>query len=231
MKLFSPFFTLCLLFSCTPELEPNQRILVKGIVLDSEGQALGGHEVQVYSEVTYGYFVFFYSRDEYLLGSGQTEPDGSFSVTSLSDKDRNFSVFIDGQELYSDYQYVTETLEYPSSESSFDIGTVNLKDKATLNFSITRTSPSGTNISYSLTYQIPGCSEVYQDGVLNTELSDCYSEQVIGNMLNENNPDEAGQLETTLGSVVTFSYSINEQPTITETFIIDQPNYTYEFTY
>lgn len=222
---------LLLLTSCTPELEPNKRILVKGFVLDSEGRGLSGHEVNVYTRRSSGFFIFSYGEDEYLIGSGKTISDGSFSVTSLSDRDDDFAITIDGKESYTDYSYATETQNYSPPDLIYELGNVLLKKKAKVNYTITRISGAGISISYSFSFQSPNCYEVYEEGVLNPQVSDCFTDVTINGFLNDNAPDISREFTTVLGSVITFMYSIDEQPMITETFTVDQTNDTYEFTY
>lgn len=232
MKLIASFCLILFLFSvgCTPEFDSNKRILVTGIVLDSEGQGISGSQVNVYTKRSSG-FLYAFGQDEYLLGSGTTSLDGSFNITSLSDRDNDFAITVDGGQDYSNYVYATETQDFSPTNLTFDIGNVNLLNKAVVDFSIARVSGSSNSISYSFSYQNPECFEVYEEGVLNQDLSDCYSERITGGASNENNPDMDGQLITTLGSVVTFNYSINEEPEVSETFTVDQVNFTYDFTY
>lgn len=234
MRLFSRLMIIAVLFSviaCEPEFERNQRVLVKGVVMDSEGQGLENYDVRIYTRASTGFFIFFHSEDDYLLGSGTTASDGSFNITSLSDRDRDFSIFVDGQEVHTDYLYAAETQDYFPPNSTFDLGNVTLKSKAAVDFSIIRNSPAGTTISYSLSYQTPTCAEVYEQGELNPDLSECYLDYTIWDNLSDSNPDETHEFETTLGSVITLSYSINEEPTVIETFTVDQLINTYEFTY
>lgn len=222
----------CLLFvvSCNTEFEKNTRVLVKGNLIDQNNSPIVEAEVSVYTRRATGFFSYPGGID-FLLGRYHSNIDGSFSVTSLFDKSMVFSIEIDAGEYFSRYSYVTNTVEYSPEDLVFDLQTQMLKKLSKVNFNITRASARGTSIRFNFIFQDTNCIEFFDQGNLDPLQSSCFIDSQIGGVLNDTTPEISSLFITALGSTVSFSYSINEEPEITQSITIDQENYDFNFSY
>ncbi|WP_178986591.1 carboxypeptidase-like regulatory domain-containing protein [Winogradskyella helgolandensis] len=231
MKLLFKFFLIpCFLMtvlSCEVQLDANTRILVEGIVKDQDNVPISEAKISVLTKRGN----YSSSENQYILGEGYSNADGHFSVISLYDGDEDFAIEIDGGDTYSTYVYKTNTLEYTPLDLTFNLETVNLKKTATFNYDIVRTSGTSNTLSYSFKYLDGFCLEYYDGSTLNEYQSSCYQEHVLGQFLNDNNSDTEWSFSLPLGEVVTFTYSINDEPEQTEFITINQDNYDFTFNY
>lgn len=220
-------------FRCGPPVfEADTRVLIKGILQTEDGQGLSNREIGVYTQRGSGIlFSFGNSQNDYLLGRGYSDNNGSFSITSLYDRDDDFYIGINGEEIYSNYIYATSTRNYTPSNLTFNLGIITLRKLATINYQITRTSPVGTTLTYSFTIEDTNCVEHFENGILDPNLSSCFDTFGIFGTLNDDMPDISSSKKTNLASTVIFQYSINGEPEITETFIVNQENYDFSFSY
>ena len=223
--LFLPFF----LISCgPPEFENNTRILVKGNLVDQDNSPLNNLEISVNTRKPTS---LFSGESHFVLGSGFSQLDGSFAVTSLFDRDNDFSIEIDGEDNYSTYVYATNTEDYVPENFTFNLQTIILYKLSNITYNIERTSPVGTTLRFSFGFQDKDCIEYYDEGAINPTYSNCYQERTLVRTLNDNLPDMSGSFTSLLGSTVVFTYSINEEPEQTQIFVLDQVNYEYNFNY
>ena len=229
-------FVLSLMFvvtNCETSFTSNTRLLVEGTIKDSEGLPIENAEISTYTHRTTG-LLFFPAptgSDEYLLGRNYSDSNGKFSVVSLYDRNYDFSIEIKANENYSEYIYRTNTNDYTPDDLKFNLQNVTLNTLVDLNFAISRTSGEGNSITYTFNYSYPTCIEIYEAGVLDPNQSYCNYPSSLGQTLNDDNPNHDSSFSVALGSTVEFVYSINNDPEITETFIIDQPTYEFSFNY
>lgn len=225
--------SILILKSCgPPEFEKNTRILAKGLIQNQDGDPLSEIEVSVYtSAYNGGFYVFGSNQDDYLLGNGFSSASGLFSVTSLFDKDDDFYIYVNGGDDYSSYIYKTSTEDYTPNDLTFDLGTITLEKFANVQFQITNNNPSETPFYFSFTYKDKNCLEIFEEGVLDISQNFCHIDDVLGFSINENSPQRSGEFTTLLGSEVTIYYTNNDDIEVTETILIDQENFTYEFTF
>jgi hypothetical protein len=216
-------------FGCSPSFEDNIRILVKGVIKDQENNPISNAEIKVYTRDASGFFTF--SDSEYLLGQNTSQSNGVFAVTSMFDKDADFSIQINAGVNYTKYVYQTSTENYTPSDLVFNLETIVLKQLGNVNFNITRTSGEGNTIQFSFKYVNDLCVEFFDEGVIDTNQSFCFEELTIGTTLGDNRPDFENNFIIPFGTIVEFTYSINEQPEVIETFIINQENYEFLFNY
>lgn len=225
--LFSFLFTLLFLVSCgPPEFEKNTRILVKGNIVDENNNPMSNVNIDIYTVRG-----FTRSGSNYLLGGGISNEKGGFLINSLFDKNKEFKIQIYGEQTHTSYRYLRNTKDNPTRNLTYDLNTVTLHKLAVVNYNITRTSPPNTELNYSFQYKSTDCIEVYDDGGLNLVQSNCLEELTLNRVLTENNPEVSRNLTTLLGSVVTFTYTINDESEKTETFTIDSENYEFNFSY
>lgn len=220
----------CLLisfFSCETRFEDDTRILVKGKVEDAMGNPIRDAEIIV----TTNSAISLFSEDEFILGQNLSESDGSFAVTSLFKQDDDFNIRIDAGEMFSKYVYITNTENYTPDNLVFNLQNTALYALGSVNYDISRTSSNENSLQYSFKYNGTICYETFEEGVLIESEDDCFDNRFENGILNDSNSLETGDFTVLLGTTVEFTYSINQQPEITETFIIDQENYEFTFTY
>ncbi|WP_147298925.1 carboxypeptidase-like regulatory domain-containing protein [Winogradskyella sediminis] len=231
MKLLFKFFLIpCFLMTvlgCEVQLEDNTRILVEGTVEDQNNIPVPEAKVTVLTRRGN----FSGGENSYVLGEGFSASDGSFSIISFFDKDEDFAIEVGLDDAYTTYVYKTNTLNFTPLDLTFNLETVRLKKLANFNFNIIRTSGEFNTITYSINYVEGFCLEYYEGTTLNNYQSSCFEERSISQTLNDNNPDDQWQLQVPLGEVVAFTYTINEQPEITEYIIINDENYDFTFNY
>lgn len=226
--LFSLLLAILFLVSCgPPEFEKNIRILVKGKVVDGDDAPISNVNINIYTERATGVF----SSGNYLLGTGSSEDDGTFSVISLFDRDEEFQIEIHGEQSLSSYFYLRDTKNHPTQNLIYDLGTITLNKLAQINYNITRTSPSNTELRYTFQYLDTECFQVFDNKGLNLVESRCLEEVNLNKVLSENRPEISRSFITLLGSVVSFTYSINNEPEVTETFTVDAEDYEFNFSY
>ncbi|WP_407556383.1 hypothetical protein [Winogradskyella sp. 4-2091] len=217
-------------FSCVDRFEDDTRILVTGQVINEAGDPVENAIISVYTRRPRGIFVSS-GFDEYVLGRGYTNESGEFSVTSVLDLDDEFSIEIDAEDELSKYRYYTSTINYVPPSLVYDLNIIELKALGTLNYNITRTSGEGTTLDYRFKYTNINCVEYYEQGSFDENQSYCYNDLLDFGFLNDNNTEVEHSLNTVLGTIIEFTYSINNQSEITETFTIDQSNYEFTFSY
>lgn len=227
------FFIALLFFSCDLEFDTNVRVESLGKVVDENNTAIPNVFVGVYTEGER--FTGFYpspaaSRD-YLLGSGFSDVEGVFSVTSLFDSDQDFFIFIDGQGTHTDYIYSANTYTFEPENFAFNLGMVALKKKALVNINITRVSAAGTTLEFFILYDNPFCEEVYENGVRDEASSNCFRATSLSSTLNDENPEYMITLSAFVTGTIQFSYTIDGGTQTTETFVINEENYEINFSY
>ncbi|WP_040756555.1 hypothetical protein [Winogradskyella psychrotolerans] len=221
-----PFFLTAVL-SCEVHLEDNTRILVEGTIKDQDNMPVPDAKVSVHTRRGN----FSGGENSYLLGEGYSATDGTFSVISFYNKDEDFAIEVAFGETYSTYVYKSNTLNFTPVNLTFDLGTVSLKKMASFNYNIVRISGESTSITYSFRYIEGFCLESFEGETLSEYQSACYQERFIAQTLNDNNPDYEWLLQVPLGEIVEFTYSINDEPEITEFITINEDNYDFTFSY
>nr|WP_321221496.1 hypothetical protein [uncultured Psychroserpens sp.] len=224
---------LLMLFSCEVRFDPNVRIAVNGTVVNDEGAPIEAAEVSVYTRRSTGN-VFApgpSSSNEFLLGRNYSSQNGNFEVVSIFDRDEDFSIVVLKDEDFSHYEYATNTVENVPDNLSFNLETVELKRVGNVNYTITRESGSDNSLQFSFKYVIPFCLEFYNLDGLDPNQSFCFEEQFLNRTSSNNNPDFEGNFRTPYGTQVEFTYTLNEQESITEIFTLNQENYEFTFSY
>lgn len=224
---------LLIITSCDTSFESNSRLLVKGKVIDSDGNPVENAEISTYTYRGTGFFIYPApaGSTKYLLGTNLSDANGDFSVISLYDDSSDFSIEIKAEGNYSEYIYRTSTYDYTPDDFLLNLQEVTLNKLAEATISISRISGEGNSISYSLNYLYPTCIEVYEEGVLNSNETFCNYPSYISNVLDDNMSDRVHALNVTQGSEITFTYSINNEPEITEILTVNEANYQFNFNY
>ncbi|MBD0831121.1 carboxypeptidase-like regulatory domain-containing protein [Aestuariibaculum sediminum] len=220
-------FAIVLWGGCSiPQFEPNARVLIKGKVLDENNAPILDAKVTAYI------FREDYYLQSYFLGSDLSAQDGGFQITSLLPKNEEYVVEVKSADNYTEYYYLSNTFENNKPDNyTINLEAVQLKKNSKVNYTITRTSPLGTTLHYSFNFPNVKCYEYFENGQINPENSNCFDAVYISRFLDDNNPNDSSFFWTVLGSVVEFRYVINDGPEVVETFIIDEENYEFEFSY
>ncbi|NRR91246.1 hypothetical protein HSX10_06680 [Winogradskyella undariae] len=219
-------FTITLV-SCDVQLEPNVRILAKGTVTDQDNLPISNAKISVQTRRSN----YSFGEEQYVIGEGYSDNDGSFSILSFYDKDMDFAIEIDAGENYSTYVYKTNTLDFTPLDLTFNLESIALKRLANFNFNMVRTSGDSNSINYSIKYIEDFCLEYYEGMQLNASQSMCYQEYILNRSANDDNPNYDTTLRVPFGETVQFTYTINDEPEITEMITINQENYDFTFSY
>lgn len=219
---------IAIFFGCEIPYRDDARLLIKGRVLDENSEPISGANVAVYAREGVSFFTGTLTT---LLNETETLADGSFSTIMLLALDENFVIEVSVDNNYSRYQYRTDTVAFVPEDFLIDLGTVPVERLASLNYNITQENASSLDFEYTFSYVTTQCTEVYSEGVLNTEASSCYETTTRSSALTADNPNDAGSFSTLLGAEVLFTYRINDQPELTETLVIDQTDYEFNFAY
>ncbi|MGV6831914.1 MAG: hypothetical protein ACWA5P_10215 [bacterium] len=229
--LFKRIITICciaaLVYSCEVNLEPDTRILVSGQVLDEVNQPITQAQVEIASRIATSIF----GEDNLILGSGLTDDSGSFNVVSLLERDDEFAVKVNKNQDFTSYTYITDTAANNLDDLEINLGEVSLKRIATVSFNIIETSGAGNTLNFTLKYNDIECVEFFNGEEIDVNNSFCFQQvqisQVLENTVNSTN----GIFSTPLLSEIEFTYSINNQAPITETFIVNETSYEFTFNY
>lgn len=227
------FLIALVLYSCEVNFEQDSRIIVEGTVVNEVEEPVGGAQISVYTRRANGGFITApgpSGSSDYLLGRNFSSENGTFQVVSLLDRDEDFSI-IAARENYSTYEYARSTVDYLPEDLTFDLETIVLKEVGTINYNIQRDSGLDQSIAFSFVYIEPYCLAYYNEEGLVLESSYCFEERSFSRTLNNNLPNLEGNFKTPLGTIVEFTYTINDNEQITETFILDQENYEFTFSY
>lgn len=222
-----------LFFNCDVKFDNDVRIEVSGKIIDESSEPMANINVGVYTSSgrLSGFFPLEIGRNQLLLGRGNSNEFGDFSVTSLFDSNQDFFIFIDGKNEYTDYIYSENTFGYTPDDYLYNLEEVQLKKRAAVNVNITRTSPAGTILDFTITYQTPFCEEIFINGVLDNESSFCFKPDNFFSTLNDDNPNFAYSFDSFKTGIVQLTYTINNGVQTNETFTISEEDYNINFNY
>jgi hypothetical protein len=224
---FLVLILIAILYSCSVRFESDERLLTKGKIIDSNSSPIVGAEISVYSRRP----TSLISENEFLLGQNFSNTEGDFQVISLSDRSDEFSVEIENGNEFTRYLYLSNLEENPPQDLLINLETKTLKQIGRLNYNITRTSGSNSDLVFSFSYESTSCVEFYDETGLVADQSSCYEQLDFNSTLDNDNPDATNSFFTTFDSLIEFRYSINGQPEESQTLIIDQLENEFNFSY
>lgn len=222
------FVALVFFMQCGEPYEDDARLLIKGQVIDENNQPIPNANIRVFIR---GNDFDYNTSEETLLGESSSSSDGSFAIVTFLGKDDNFVIEVHLNDNFTRYIYKTDTDSYIPDDYLIDLQTVSIRQKAVFNYSISRVSPEGTTLDYSFQYLDSQCIEIYDEGVLNEDESFCFENRTSSRTLDDDRPDFSDDFASTIGSEVVFTYSVNGQPAISETVVIDETNTQFQFSY
>lgn len=219
---------------CRPkEFEKNTRILITGSVVDQDNSPIDSASIQVLTDDEVGSIFNIFplvptANQIFNLGSSSTNQFGDFSIVSLLNRSNNFIVSVEKNENYAPYLFKTSVLDYTPDDLTISLNSITLKEKLNFKLIVINQNPS-SNITITLNYEIPYCAEIYEEGILQEDVSYCYSLETFTVSLQ--GEDFSRSFISTSRSSIQISYSINSQPEIVETIILNQSENVVTFTY
>lgn len=231
--LFTRTAPLFFMFTCTQELDKNKRVLVTGTIEDANGAPVS--DVDIFTHVNDIRFLDF-GNDGYesrlLLGVNKSKSDGSFAITSLYDSGLTFTTqFGTTADPYVNYSYTILPSQLNQENLNIDLGTIILNKTAEVTFTIQKTNSNNSTLSFYFSFDSVECIEVYEDGEYNEEFSNCSEIQILSGRTTEDNVNASGSFTTILGSMVEFSYTIDNDQPVVERFEVTQEQQNYELNY
>ena len=200
---------------------------MSGQVLDEVNQPITQAQVEIASRIATSIF----GEENLILGSGLTDDSGSFNVVSLLERDDEFAVKVNKNQDFTSYTYITDTAANNLDDLEINLGEVSLKRIATVSFNISETSDVGNTLNFTLKYNDIECVEFFNGEEIDVNNSFCFQQVQITQVLENTVTSANGIFSTPLLSEIEFTYSINNQAPITETFIVNETSYEFTFNY
>jgi hypothetical protein len=226
---FISFFLLFLLFqSCIfaddLNVEDNSRLQFVGRVMSDANNPVVGVSVIA-------------KADLYVVGSTTTDANGFFDLISLDATGRTFNNTYGLEVVVNEFSLDNESLTEHTSvfidsrDRFYDFETIELKTSAQLELNIQNTENTSDTFSWSLHYTNTQCNQVFVEGQMQEDESDCYSQTSVFRTLNENTPNFSRSYSVVLNTEAQFTYSVNGSDPITELIQINNPNTVYNVEY
>jgi hypothetical protein len=207
----------------------DRRILVKGKIVDSENLPIPNIKVRT---ETY----------DVILGEAVSDADGKFQFTSLDAKSYNglnimvnikYDSYYYGGDYYNDAtnnpaysakKYFNDLDNRPAS--TYDLGTIQLRDAAQLTVLFNNISGDNNNVAYKFEYD----SAVCQIDLNIPDSEDCaQDESNFYSQLDANTANFQTVINGQLGTTVLFKYILNNEPEQTISIPLNNTENTYVF--
>ncbi len=202
------------------DIENNRRLLIKGKITDTQGNALPNISV-----IT--------SALGDALGQTSTDASGNFSLVSLDEQFDPLDIFINVDNFYNqEINHTYSSRAYYSPQHGdrvlYDMGTIVLGKRAKLNLNLNNNTSDQNTVSYELLFTPSDCELPLNviDPPDNCNLSESSSGTLSPSSQNEIIPIYSIQ-----GSNVIFKYSINAGPIQTIEIPLTNEDNTYVFEY
>lgn len=198
----------------------NERLLVKGKIVDQNGDPLSNIYV-----VT--------SAENKTIAHARTDSDGNFEFTSLNADNNNFyflvnakygNIFENENPNYPVRVYKSET---PNTSLKLDYGTITLNDLGGFSLMLKNLPGDENSLQYKISYTTIICHLPLEPGGNNT----CETDQIIEGNLTASSENRTFQSESIVGTHAIFEYSLNGMPVQTIEYPVTNPqtNYVFEF--
>lgn len=201
------------------DITSNNRILVKGMVVDKNGNPIQG--IPFYTEA--------FSK---VLASAHSDDSGHFEFTSLNINNTPLKVLVN---IAHESSYENEFPEYSSKIYTsqlanrnllIDLGTIFLGEVGTLSLYLKNESRAN-NLIYTLSYTSKVCNLPLNGNGNNS----CDRNQIESGANGPTSQNQTISLESILGSVALFEYSLNNEPKRTIEIPVTNPPTNYVFEY
>lgn len=214
-------FGVLLLFSSCEKLEitNNERLLVKGKIVDQNGNALSN--ISIKTEAV-----------NRILSKTSTDANGNFELTSLNANTDPLHVLVN---IASSINFENENPDYASKVFSsegeneqllLDMGTVTLSGLGSFSLLLKNLPGDNNTVEYTLSYTSIVCH-------LSLEFNNdvCEFDQSTQDFLDVNSENRTIGGESILGSVAVFEYKLNNGPAQTIEIPVTNPPVNYVFEY
>jgi len=214
-------FTVILSFSSCEKLEitNNERLLVKGKIVDQNGNALSN--ISIKTEAV-----------NRILAKTSTDANGNFELTSLNASTDPLYVLVN---IESNFYFENENPDYASKVYSsedankqllLDLGTVTLSGLGSFSLLLKNLPGDNNTVEYTLSYTSKVCHLPLE---FNNDI--CEFDQSTQDFLEVNSQNRTIGGESILGSVAVFEYKVNGGSTQTIEIPVTNPTTTYVFEY
>ncbi len=215
-------FSAVLLFTSCEKLEitNNERLLVKGKVVDENGNALPN--ISIKTEAV--------NRS---LANTRSDANGNFELTSLNANTDplhvlvNIASSINFENENPDYSSKVYTSEGANSQLLLDLGTITLSGLGSFSLYLKNLSGDNNSLEYTLSYT----SKVCRLSLESNSNPFCELDQVENGFADPTSENRTLNRESILGSVAVFEYKLNNGATQTIEIPVTNPPTTYVFEY
>ena len=202
------------------DIENNRRLLVKGKITDTQGNALTNIGV-----VT--------SAFGDALGQTTTDAAGNFRLVSLDEQFDPLDIFINVDNFYNqeiNHTYSSRAYYSPQHVDRvlYDLGTIVLGKRATLNFNLSNNTGDQNTMSYELLFTPSDCELPLN--VINPP-DNCNLSESFSGALSPSSENQIIPVNSIQGSNVIFKYSLNSGPLQTIEIPLTNEDNTYVFEY
>ena len=206
-------------------IENNIRVLVSGKVVDGNSMPINDAFITVSTDAD------AVGAVERILATGRSDTFGNFNITSLFGGNTIFQIKVEYNNNYSNYYYITNTENFRPENLVFDLQTITLKQLSNFRYNIGRTSGLGNSLDFSFKYVDPFCKEVFNEGVIDMEMSRCFEDSFRSRTLNDNFPEDSRSIVIPLNSEVEFRYKVNDGEEQVEIINVNTIDYVFNFNY
>lgn len=215
-------FSAVLLFTSCEKLEitNNERLLVKGKVVDENGNALPN--ISIKTEAV--------NRS---LANTRSDANGNFELTSLNANTDplhvlvNIASSINFENENPDYSSKVYTSEGANSQLLLDLGTITLSGLGSFSLYLKNLSGDNNSLEYTLSYT----SKVCRLSLESNSNPFCELDQVENGFADPTSENRTLNRESILGSVAIIEYKLNNGATQTIEIPVTNPPTTYVFEY
>ncbi|PHR12297.1 MAG: hypothetical protein COA40_08505 [Aequorivita sp.] len=202
------------------DIDNNRRILVKGKIVDKEGNPLPD-------------IIIVTSANSDPLGQTQSDASGNFRLISLDEEFDPLDVLINIDPFfYLNVDYDYSSLAYRSSVHNdrllYDLGTIILGDKAELNLTFNNLLGDENTLGYTIKYTPANCELPLN---VTNPPDNCDLAAIREGDLNPISENTTVSIESILGSTVLLEYSLNFEPVQTIEIPLTNLDTNYVFEY
>lgn len=202
------------------DIENNRRLLVKGKVTDTQGNALQN-------------IIVVTSAFGDALGQTTTDAAGNFRLVSLDEQFDPLDIFINVDNFYNqqiNYDYSSQAYFSPEHTNRvlYEMGTIVLGKRATLDLNLNNNAGDQNTITYEVLYTPSDCELPLN--VINPS-DNCNLSENYSGALSPSSENQVIPIYSIQGSNVIFKYSLNAGPTQTIEIPLTNEDNTYVFEY